>query len=328
MYLARVTTHRSTNFSLRESYRQDGVFYSRDVFDLGDDPDRFIIYPGGNAFYFSEELEEALFAAGHSSSTDELEDLFWPFLRPDIRRALSHFHHRKRSQAKPPATKRPLHLFDKRRFHYLKCGRVDGSAIGNVPEKFFNRLRRQSRDEMEQKFLQWELILKPTERRHYVYTVFDLQRHFLHPMATRFPSAMDPVEMDAHFISDLCRLHSDEAFWRGFSLKDRLDPYLYRYAIMYFDNPFPRRDFMNDYVREFIDSRRYFRFPPRPAKLAKKEISDRLGLSEDRLGGMSRSELTRHFRRMALSAHPDHGGNHERFIKITEAYQAALQKMP
>jgi hypothetical protein len=30
---------------------------------------------------------------------------------------------------------------------------------------------------------------------------------------------------------------------------------------------------------------------------------------------------------MALSAHPDHGGNSERFIAITEAYQAALRKM-
>jgi hypothetical protein len=327
MYLARVTNRRSINYLLRESYCQEGVFYSRDVFDLGDDPGRFIIYPGGNAFYFSEDLEDALYDAGHHSPVDELEDLFWPFLKPDIRRALSHVHHRKRSPTEPPGIEGALHRFDKRRFHYLRCGRVDGAAIGNVPEKFFNRLRRQSRDEMEQHFLQWELILKPTERRHYVYSTFNLQRHFRNPMATRFPSAMDPVEMDAHFISDLCRLHGDKAFWRGFSLNDRLDPYLYRYAIMYFDNPFPRRDFMGDYVREFIDSRRYFRFPSRPAKLAKKEISSRLGLSEDRLRAMSRSELTRHFRRMALSAHPDHGGNHERFIKITEAYQAALRKM-
>ena len=328
MYLARVDRDRSVNYLLRESFWQDGAFRSRDVFDLGADPEHFIVYPGGNAFYFSEDLDDALSEAGYSPPFDELEDLFWPFLKPDIRRALSHFHHRQRERPKPPAgPDAPVHRFDRRRLFYLKCGRVDGAALGNVPEKLFNPLRNRSRDELEQQFLQYELILKPTERRHYIYTVFDLQRHFTHPMATRFPSAMDPEEMDAHFTDDLCRLHGDKAFWRGFHLEDRLHPYLARYAVMYFDNPFPRRDFMNDYIREFIDSRRYFRFPASAPKLASAEIVGRLGLTEDQLRQMSRSQLTRHFRKIALSAHPDHGGNHERFIKITEAYQAALHKM-
>lgn len=327
MYLAIVRHGQSIRYLLRESYAHNKVFRSRDIFDLGADPTRFLIYPGGNAFYFSEDLEDALAAAGHSAQSDEMEELFWPFLKPDIRRALSHFHHRRRQGPRAPAVHDgPMHLFDKRRLFYLKCGRVNGAGIGSVPEKFFSRLRDRSRDEIEQRFFQWELILKPSELRHYVYMIFDLQRHFPHPMANRFPSAMDPEAMDAHFVEALCRLHGDKPFWRGFDIGECLHPYLYRYAVMYFDNPFPHRDFMNDYIREFIDSRRYFRFPP-PPTLKASEIGSRLGLTEDRLGQMTRSALTRHFRRLALSAHPDHGGSHERFINITEAYQAALRRM-
>lgn len=327
MYLARVTHRRTVRYLLRESYPEGGIFRSRDVFDLGSDPGRFLIYPGGNAFYFSEDLEEALTAAGQADAFDELEDLFWPFLKPDIRRALSHFHHRRTGKKKRSKTATgPVHLFDRRRLFYLKCGRVDGAAIGNVPEKLFAPLQGRSRDEIEQLFLQWELILKPMELRRYVYVTFDLQRHFTQAMAKRFPSAMDPEEMDMHFTADLCRLHADSDFWNEFTTGEHLHPYLVRYAVMYFDNPFPRRDFMNDYIREFIDSRRDFRFPPRPSNLAPSEIGRRLDLTEDGLRHMTRRELTRHFRKMALSAHPDHGGNHERFIKITEAYQAALHR--
>jgi hypothetical protein len=327
MYMARVHHNRSIRYLLRESYAKKGVLFSRDIFDLGDDPTDYIVYPGGSAFYFSEDLEDALMAAGYRSPFDELDDLFWPFLKPEIRRVLGHFHHRRRDAATPKPSTRAVHTFDKRRFYYLKCGRTDVTAIGNVPEKFFNRLHHQSRDEMEQHFIQWELILKPHERRQYVYACFNLQRHFTSPMATRFPSAMDPEEMDAHFIDDLCRLHGDTAFWEGFSLDDELHPYLARYAVMYFDNPFPRRDFMRDYVREFIDSRRYFRFPEHTPQMAKQEISSRLGVSETELQSMSKKALTRHFRQIALSAHPDHGGSHEKFIKIAEAYQAALHKL-
>ena len=317
-------------YSLRESYPADGTLQSREIFILGTDPGQFIKYPGGNAYYFDERLVEALEKQGVTNIDNCLDDLLWDFLKPKIRKIVGHFSHRGQSRQKTPV-KRPAAgypLFDKRRVLFLKSGALDQGPIGRLPGKLFQILDHKSRDEIEQYFLSAERVLKPAELKIYTYVIFDLQRHFTSPLAKRFPSAMDGEKLDAHFVKAACRLNDDRNFWRGLPLGKDLSEYLIRYIVMYFDNPFPEEDFMGAHMRDFMRSRRGFRFPDKPAPAMSVTAAARaLNLTPEQLKKMSTAALTRHYRKMAIQRHPDQGGDHDKFIQITEAYQAALHKL-
>jgi hypothetical protein len=41
--------------------------------DLGADPGAYIEYPGGNGFYFNDEIEERLHSQGVEYSSEDLE---------------------------------------------------------------------------------------------------------------------------------------------------------------------------------------------------------------------------------------------------------------
>ena len=56
--------------------------------DLGADPGAYIEYPGGNGFYFSADLEDLLDTRGVEYSSEDLEELFLPFMKPHVRRVL------------------------------------------------------------------------------------------------------------------------------------------------------------------------------------------------------------------------------------------------
>ena len=309
-------------YSLRESYPADGTLQSREIFILGTDPGQFIKYPGGNAYYFDERLVEALEKQGVTNIDTCLDDLLWDFLRPKIRKIVGHFSHRGQSRQKTPV-KRPAtryHLFDKRRVLFLKSGALDQGPIGRLPGKLFQILDHKSRDEIEQYFLSAERVLKPAELKIYTYVIFDLQRHFTSPLAKRFPSAMDGEKLDAHFVKAACRLNDDRSFWRGLPLGQGLNEYLIRYIVMYFDNSFPEEDFMAAYVRDFMRSQRGFRFPDKPAPaMSVTAAAQALDLKPEQLKQMSTAALTRHYRKMAIKLHPDQGGDHDKFIQITEA---------
>ena len=60
MYLARIFGDKSISYCLRETYRADGIYRSRDLFDLGPDPGKFILYPGGFSFYIDDLLFDRL----------------------------------------------------------------------------------------------------------------------------------------------------------------------------------------------------------------------------------------------------------------------------
>ncbi|MDY6851393.1 MAG: hypothetical protein SV487_04855, partial [Thermodesulfobacteriota bacterium] len=64
MYLATKRINGRNRFILRESYPDGGRVLSRDLFDLGGDPTDFIVYPGGNSFYFQDKLVENLTGQG------------------------------------------------------------------------------------------------------------------------------------------------------------------------------------------------------------------------------------------------------------------------
>ena len=179
MYLASKKINSQIHYLIRESYQQQNCFLSRDLVDLGTDPACHIIYPGGNAFYIDESIEDRLIDLGAGNSLDELEDIFWRFVHPEIRRVLEPFRRREDRHRASRKKKQPeennitaLHIFDKRRAHYLKFGHTDQRNIARVPLKLFRGLYNKSRDEIEHGFMDMEAALSPREYKIYTYTIY------------------------------------------------------------------------------------------------------------------------------------------------------------
>ena len=332
MYLASKKINGQNHYLIRESYQQEDIFLSRDLIDLGPDPTRYIVYPGGNAFYISEIVEDRLIELGAEAGLDELEDIFWRFVHPEIRRILEPFRrredrHKANRKNKTPQTKvsNPLHIFDKRRAHYLKFGQSDQRNIERAPLILFRGLHHKSRDEIEQRFMDMEAGLNPREYKTYTYTIFNLQQFFYESFAKNNPQMLSQDKVDEHFIEQICRLSADSDFWAGMKTTDRLHEYLVRYVLMHFDFDYAPGSFMEDYLRQFINSRREYRPPVKSAAVSLKKASTILGESKEALKKMSRQDLARLYRRRAQQLHPDKGGDHDKFVDLTEAYHDLMR---
>jgi len=334
LYLARKRIGAKNQFYIRESYRAGDTYLSRDLFDLGDDPGHYIVYPGGNSFYIDETVEDRLNQIGAHPTDSEMEDIFWPFLMPEIRRALETFRRReKRSLAdrkfeENDADSIPYHIFDKRRIYFLKFGRTDLRGIGRLPAKLFKILYQKSRDEIEQNFIEMETMLSPREYKKYNYVIFDLQQYFNQSFAIDTPELLEPEDVDRYFIDGICRLNADTAFWAGMDVGMSLHSYLIRYLIMYFDFEFAPRSFMEEYINNFMNSRRDHRPPQKTEQVSMQEAGTVFGKSKETLRKMSRKDLARRYRKLALKLHPDQGGDHDKFVKLTRAYHSLLRTKP
>jgi hypothetical protein len=332
VYLAAIKINGQIHYFIRESFRQGEHILSRDLFDLGPDPSRYIIYPGGNAFYIDEAIEDRLTELGTDGIQDELEDIFWRFVRPDIRRVLEPFRRRqdrqRASRRKKVTTEKievPLHIFDKRRLHFLKVGFTDQRYIERMPQKLFRILFNKSRDELEQRFIDMEAALAPREYKTYTFTIFNLQQFFYESYAGNHPEMLGQEQVDAHFIEQICRLNSDRKFWAGIKTGKRLHDYLVRYVLMHFDYDYAPGSFLEDYLRQFINNRRDYRPPFKSEVQTLKKASAIFGETNAALKKMSRRELARLYRRKAQKLHPDKGGDHEKFVGLTEAYHELLR---
>lgn len=331
MYLARHIVKGRPHYSIRQSYQDNENYLSRELFDLGSNPTNYIIYPGGNAFYIDEAVTDRLDAFGIDPSDDALEDIFWPFLKPGIRRALEGFRRRgKRSRlAKPAAQKAEsassFHIFDRRRIYFLRFGRMDQSGLTRLPVKLFRVLRQKSRDEIEQQFLEMETILKPNEYKAYTYVIFNLHSFFTEWFAKETPRMLDQDKVDEYLVDEICNLNEDSTFWAGMQVGDHLHDYLIRYAVMYFDFEYARKSFMEDYLRTFIDSRRDYRPSFQSSTATLSEASTVFEKSKSDLKQMNRRDLARLYRRRAHELHPDKGGDHETFVRLTRVYHDLLK---
>jgi hypothetical protein len=308
--------------------------------DLGPDPREHIEYLGENSFYIGEAVEERLRAMNVVYTTHELESIFLPFLDPEIRRIIQRFDrglggpvNRKRYGSEEMLTQqRNLHPFDKRRLHYLRCGRVDIGNLDMRPWKFLNVLLEKSRDEIEALFEDMERELPPYEIRSYLFTALHIQTHFRHLITRNQPSALDPERVDHYFMVDLCRLNRNEPFFRGVERHDpqQLHPYLVRYLILYFDNGFELRSMWQGLGEDFLGPHRAFRHPPRktadPLSGEEEEACKWLGVSPGQFKAMGRSELLSQFRQRAMATHPDRGGNPEEFVRIQRAYECLRRR--
>jgi len=331
MYLAQKRVGKKILYFIRESYRNGDHFLSRDLIDLGIDPAEYVIYPGGNAFYIDPAIEERLNELGATFQDHDLEDIFWRFLDRDIQRVLEFFRHRevrsrksKKSERSPEKLKTAVHIFDKRRLHYLKFGRMEQGYLWLVPEKVFDILCNKSRDEIEQLFLDMEWQLNAREYKAYVYVIFNIQRFFRESFAKKRPQYLKQSHVDDYFVDEICRLNLDPAFWSGMPTGNSLHEYLTRYVLMYFDYDFILRSWVEDYINDFINSRRDYQSPFVAGSVTLDEASSIFGETKDSLKKMSKQELIRIFRRKALELHPDTGGDPAKFIELTHAYEVLL----
>ncbi|MBU4288156.1 MAG: J domain-containing protein [Proteobacteria bacterium] len=330
MYLAQKIIKKKIHYIIRESYWDGKYFRSRDLFDLGADPAKYIIYPGGNAYYIDEKVENRLNSLGVEPGFDELDNIFWRFLKPEIKYVLEMFSRRagrtkRKTSVKEKGGNAQLHLFDKRRIHFLKFGNMDQGRIGRISPKLFQVLLNKSRDEIEQYFLESEGILDPSELKSYVYVIFDLQRFSSKLTAKTMPQALDQKKVDEHFIEEVCRLNKDRSFWAGMTIRPGLNEYLIRYIIIFFDNEYGQSYFLHDYIKNFIDSKRFYAPHSNKSSVTLDEAITIFGIKKDKLKKMSRRGLTALYRHMAKKHHPDKGGEHDKFIKLTEAYQELLK---
>lgn len=333
VYLAEHTINGIKKYTIRIS-RYDSkanCWQSRDLYDLGQRPGNYIEYPGGNAFYIKDSVCEKLSAQGVEYDLCELEELFWRFIRKEIRRKIEPFYCRGRKQKSTKkiltdSVEQEVPVFDKRRMVYLRSGVVDQRRIAQVPGRYFKNLANKSRDEIEQYFIQLEKCLNPREYKQYIYVIFDLQRYFSGSSLRNIPQALDQDELDRYFLKDLCRLNRDEFFWTGLQKGSDLHEYLIRYAIMFFDYEFDGGSAWNEYLQNIINAKRFYRPPVKKTKVSMTEVAEIFGMSEEDLQKMDKDQLIKLFRLKAHELHPDKGGEHGLFIKLTEAYKELLRQ--
>ena len=317
VYLAKYFKNGQPHYVIRQSYFHEDCFRHRDLLELGTHPEEYIVYPGGNAYYIDECIEDALNDQDVSCQGDQLEEIFWGFIDPAIRRVIESFsrktkHQNRRLNHSGQSRGIDAHVFDKRRIHYLRSGRMDQGNIGRMPHQLLTILENKSRDEIEQYFMESEKILRPHELKAYVYVIFNLQRHFTQMTARRYPESLDKQVLDEYFLENICRLNDDAQFWQGFVKADGLNGYMARYVVMFFDYEFGASTQLQDYIKSFMNSRRQFRFPSVTKTVGWDEASVRLEIEKDLLRKMSKRELTIRYRKMAMQMHPDKGGDHEK----------------
>ena len=324
MYLAQQHTKGITRYIIRQSYPDSDHYRHRDLFDLGTDPTKYIQYPGGVGYYFDPCLEEALSDKGVELAPDELDQIFFQFLTPEIQRVITGFDRSYGRNSPRPRhdlnKSHPIHIFDKRRFHYLRFGHSRQRFIHKVPDKRFWPLLEKSRDELEHYFTTEERRLHYRELWPYVFTIFELDRFYP-------PADQDPVtHLDNTFLGQLCGLNEDESFLAGeLNPQKKLYEHLVRYAILYFDTPPMRQDPSHQYIRDFINRHRIHR-PPVSIQIKIKEAEVLFEEDWKTLKRMDKSKLTRIYRRLALKHHPDQGGDAETFRRLTQYYNALMDK--
>ncbi|MBU1172044.1 MAG: hypothetical protein KKD44_21010 [Proteobacteria bacterium] len=327
MYIARTESKGKRSFSIRTSYLANGVYLSRELMDLGPDPGAFVRYPHGRSFYLDALIEETLRSMGEIVDYDNLERIFWPFIRPHVRQRYERARSRDGERVEDTSVS-GIHMFDKRRMSYLRTGSMNQQQIDKVPGTMFRFLSEKSRDELEQRFMADERSLSAKEIKSYVFVIFDLQRHFNTLFAREMPQALDQDRVADHLLSDICALNRDTAFWAGMTMGTSLHDYLIRYLIMFFDTEYQRPRFLEDLESARMNRRRYHRQTilnrQRPGDQAYAEASAVFGLPVADLKAMTKRDIQRLYRKKARDVHPDQGGSHELFIRLSGLYEELL----
>ncbi|MCP4624184.1 MAG: hypothetical protein GY850_11710, partial [bacterium] len=97
------------------------------------------------------------------------------------------------------------------------------------------------------------------------------------------PEMLSQDKVDEYFIEQICRLNQDPLFWMGMDLTAGLHNHLIRYVLLHFDYDYAPGSFLEDYLRQFVNSRRDYRPPYKSAAAGMKEASTILGESQTNL---------------------------------------------
>lgn len=335
MYLARKEIGpRQQTYILRETYRNGGVLFSRDLVDLGRDPGRIFIYDDESSYRIDEAFVRQLQALGVDAGYSELEEIFFPFLDPYLQHRLQPFRSRSKYRNWRPADheqrRRALeetHIMDRRRLHFLRLGRsmTDADTEGKGAT-MYTALLDKSRDEIEQLIMEQELVLKPREYQSYLFAAFDLSRFFTESYARTMPQALNRDRLDQLVLEAVCGLADDATFWQGYPTRPGLQPPLIRYLIMYFDGV-PEQTPTWARSRS-TGSRRFRRSHTKGGeRVSRSQAFALFGLTASQLSTMGKRDLTRIYRKKALELHPDRGGDPDLFIRLTAAYEELLPSL-
>ncbi len=333
MYLAKLQSGSRIIYQIRQSFQTENKsFQHRIIYELGESPSRFIEPFQDHIVLFNSDLIDAVSVHTKGDGESEVERLLWDFLPPETRSVLSRFRNRRSrtfktgplSHLEKEEIFEQIHLFDRRRLYYLRYGAVDQSRLSRLHEKCCRPLLGQSRDEREYYFAAEEMVLEPGSYLQYVYAIFNIQKHFQQSFAPWLPEALAKDEMGDHFLTELCRLNSDDLFWQGKNVESSLHHHLKRYLIMFFDFAPVGRSFLNDFAKTFMSDHRKFRWPERKPSSSPEKISKTFDTPFEELVKMTREQLSRLYRKKAMYLHPDRGGDHDLFIELTEVYNELL----
>ena len=324
IYLKRIRHPNGFNYVLSETILDHGILKSRDLMDLGGNPSVYIEYMGGAGFCFKPVLEENLRNQGVRFDTEDLEAIFKPFLRPDIRSVIERFERNIKPRGRcahnldeVTPRQRHVHIFDARRLYFLRFGRTDSGELSAKHWKFLDVFLCKSRDEIESLLDTMERQLHPREYANYVYAALGAPL-FFPEFLREYPTALNREKLDGCILQELCRTDGDEDFFLGVERTNGggLHPYLRKYAWLYFDFEFQVETWF-----EGFSSRTRSIPPAQPPAMPLRVAYEVFGISAEEFAGMSRKELKRTFRRKAKKMHPDRGGRHEDFLKLSEAYE-------
>lgn len=335
MYLAFFSQNGQQQYQIRQSYKtaDDQHYHYRTVFDLGHQPQDFLEILSEDICYFNSDLESKVAQWTDGDATEILEDLLWDFLPQEAQERLSYFRYRGKASVRPlsqtekQAIAASVHIFDRRRLYYLRYGAVDQSRIFRLDAKLYRPLLHKSRDEIEYYFMALEQVLKPHELKTYVFTIFNLQRYFSHTYSATRPEALDQQDISDHFVDDLCTLNDDLSFWPHYLDTGALKNHLQRYLIMFFDHGYDKRSRFDDFVREFMGHHRSWNWPEKKPDMSTTAIAEVFKTPWNDLLTLNQKDLTRLFRKQAKQLHPDRGGDHEDFIRLSTAYAALLRRI-
>ncbi len=333
MYIASQQEGSNLTYQLRQSYfdQNEGCYQYKVVYELGAHPaDHFELHDNTIPL-FSTDLIKTVQGENIKNVETLLEELFWDFFPPQTTEMLSTL---KRANSKMP---RPLsdkekeeinatvHIFDRRRLYYLYYQAIDQSRLFRMHEKLCRPLLGRCRDEREYQFRKMERALSPREYHGYVYAIFNIQYHFDEIFAPFLPEALSYDEIGEHFVDTICELNGDKHFWRGEMMGSFLHPHLHRYLVMYFDFTPEPISIQNDFVRNFMNSRRTFKWPEQKIKATKERVSEIFSMDYDDLKKMGKKELSRLFRKKAMELHPDKGGDQDDFVELTNIYESLIK---
>ncbi len=335
MYLAWERHNTIPHYSIRASYYSEQLddFIYKEIFDLGDRPADFIDEYDNGSVVFDEELLLAVELAGEKNAYSLLEEMLFPFFSREARAFHLKYPSRKKITVTPLSAEekekidQQLHIFDLRRLYYLRYSAVDQRHLHKMHKKLCRPLIDTCRDEKEFYFIAQESQLPIRELKTYVFAIFDLQKHFTQSFAAHMPQGLPENEIEEMFIEEICQLNRQKEFFKVHKDRSSLHRHLQRYVVMFFDFFFPEMSYERDFIHQFTNSHRRFRWPDSKQKIEPEEYVELFGLTKEKLYKLSKSELTRLYRKRAKTLHPDQGGEHGRFILLTEAYNQLIYRL-